>query len=579
MFARTLTALFLCAAPALASPPAAPMPRAAGELPPFHWHSTSFDALRRTVYGDPPACVQTLREDVYRLASGEAAPPHEKRVAQLFVFGLVQVEGAPVPVQPRAAQVEPPTQPGLGQFVAVADPLVCPPCPLPKIEVNPLLGTWFREVPGCVACATFTHDELKLTFAESDGTKHTATAQYTVTKDGLVFGAITGTTGPASLVDVPFSFRFRVTSDGVMVSAFKSEPMGDTSRFCGLFKSAKDGKVPAPVAAKPSYSEGFPLGVSPPSAPTQLKEPVRPASLESAPAVLPPVLDGPPPMPPKRAIAPPDAMKAFADDAFGSLLQQSGVLPKPEPDPLLLAPPAKKLAHVGTWDREIGPMTCVVKIDAEHVTITATVSGEENGKKIKQGVVITGDYHLARDGTTLVGLVTGLDVIVEGLTGKETESLMGLEEVAKMQKALVGQPFALGVRAYGDVLVIGDVRVGHASERGIEEASAMVSGRYRSGEPKGAEPKRLPRATGANVPRIPMADADDHARVKELLFESDTSGPPRLFNQYSSDPNVRMKQLLKQSEDLRNIQNEWMQFWFEAKPQHLTPERIHGGIY
>lgn len=576
MFARTLIVLFLCAGPALAAPPEAPMPRAplAPLHPmwydpevcppdaPHHWHSTDFDALRRTVYG-PFVCTQNLREDVFHLAAGTAPRTHEKRVAQLFVFGLVRLDGVPAPAPSRTGQM---VFPGS----ANSEPLVCPPCPLPKIEVNPLLGTWFREVPGCVACATFTHDELKLTFAESDGTKHTATAQYTVTKDGLVFGAITGTTGPASLVDVPFSFRFRVTSDGVMVSAFKSEPMGDTARFCGLFKSAKDGKVPAPVAAKPALGAALGTGLLPPNAGSNigapLIDPVRPASLETRPAVLPPPLDGPPPMPPARpkGSPPPDGFKLMADDAFGSLLQQSGVLPKPEPDPLFVAPPAKAAAHVGTWHRELGPMTCVVKIDAEHVTITATVSGEENGKKIKQGVVITGDYHLARDGTTLVGLVTGLDVILEGDTGKLAAALEVIEQVARVQKAVVGKPFAFSARAYGDALMIGDVHAPRAGDADLDSASALVAGRYKRGDAKAAEPKPLSRTTGANAPRIPVADAD---------------GPLLPFNLYSSDPSERMKQLLKESEDLRDIQNEWRRFWFPDSPSHLTPERIHGGIY
>ena len=52
-----------------------------------------------------------------------------------------------------------------------------------------------------------------------------------------------------------------------------------------------------------------------------------------------------------------------------------------------------------------------------------------------------------------------------------------------------------------------------------------------------------------------------------------------ILNQYSSDPNIRMQQLLYQSEDLRQIQNEWRRFWFNDQPSHLTPERVHGGIY
>ncbi len=49
-------------------------------------------------------------------------------------------------------------------------------------------------------------------------------------------------------------------------------------------------------------------------------------------------------------------------------------------------------------------------------------------------------------------------------------------------------------------------------------------------------------------------------------------------NQYHSDPNVRMDQLLNQSEDYRQIGEVWRRFWFNDMPSHMTPERIHGGI-
>ena len=51
-----------------------------------------------------------------------------------------------------------------------------------------------------------------------------------------------------------------------------------------------------------------------------------------------------------------------------------------------------------------------------------------------------------------------------------------------------------------------------------------------------------------------------------------------LINQYSSDPNIRMQQLLYQSEDLRQMMPEWRRWWLNDQPSHLTPERIHGGI-
>jgi hypothetical protein len=51
-----------------------------------------------------------------------------------------------------------------------------------------------------------------------------------------------------------------------------------------------------------------------------------------------------------------------------------------------------------------------------------------------------------------------------------------------------------------------------------------------------------------------------------------------LLNQYSSDPNTRMEILMNQSEDLRQIENEWRRFWMNDQPSHMTYDRAHGGI-
>jgi hypothetical protein len=51
-----------------------------------------------------------------------------------------------------------------------------------------------------------------------------------------------------------------------------------------------------------------------------------------------------------------------------------------------------------------------------------------------------------------------------------------------------------------------------------------------------------------------------------------------LINIYSADPNVRIVQLLNNSEDLRQIGYEWQRIWFTDHPSHLTPERIDGAI-
>ena len=47
---------------------------------------------------------------------------------------------------------------------------------------------------------------------------------------------------------------------------------------------------------------------------------------------------------------------------------------------------------------------------------------------------------------------------------------------------------------------------------------------------------------------------------------------------YSSDPARRMEQLLKTSEDLRQIEAEWSRFWFTDQPSHMTYDVLRGGI-
>jgi hypothetical protein len=51
-----------------------------------------------------------------------------------------------------------------------------------------------------------------------------------------------------------------------------------------------------------------------------------------------------------------------------------------------------------------------------------------------------------------------------------------------------------------------------------------------------------------------------------------------LINSLASDPNMRIRELINQSEDLRTIQYEWERIWFVDHPSHLTPERVDGAI-
>ncbi len=50
------------------------------------------------------------------------------------------------------------------------------------------------------------------------------------------------------------------------------------------------------------------------------------------------------------------------------------------------------------------------------------------------------------------------------------------------------------------------------------------------------------------------------------------------FNRYDSDPNYRMRQMLNESENLRNAHEEIHRFWMNQQPSALTYDRLNGAI-
>ena len=47
---------------------------------------------------------------------------------------------------------------------------------------------------------------------------------------------------------------------------------------------------------------------------------------------------------------------------------------------------------------------------------------------------------------------------------------------------------------------------------------------------------------------------------------------------YAASPTTRVQELLVDSENLRQIGDEWERFWFLDQPSHMTPFRTHGGL-
>ncbi len=471
----------------------------------------------------------------------------------------------------------------------------------PLVEAAPanaLCGTWYRELPGIVIAATFTHDELKLCVTQTEG-GHTATitltAHYALTKDGLVYGAITGgdvdmksdpKAGPSpfgmgsielsmviqALVDAPFSVRTKATSAGLMVSGARCGlPNGgheaeSVQLFGGLFKSAKNGTVPAPVSAKTTRGgkcdSGFNPSDCPVAAPTNpypsMPVPQPPGGFErigidfstnpptrSVPAqpvpcppqpvgadsfgppflskipylnqlfqnvgpVAPPCqLPMPQPVRPAGCGIPDDSSKSMAAEAFTQLLQpvMGGMTlprgryePYPQyfaPDPAFPLPrelasqedpadavrrtsaPPAKAAHLGTWCRDVAGKQCVVKVSADHLTLTVTEAHDENGKVTTASLVFTADYHLTRDGMTAVGLITSVDVSFEGDFPQE-DTKPFFDMLTELQKALEDKPFALTFRVYDQSLVIGNVRMPTVGDSAEVQPAGYMAGRFKT---------------------------------------------------------------------------------------------------
>lgn len=189
---------------------------------------------------------------------------------------------------------------------------------------------------------------------------------------------------------------------------------------------------------------------------------------------------------------------------------------QPVAAPCPLPAACAKAATTGTWTRELAGMMYVVKVAPDHITITASSSVElPDGSTHTEGVVITADYHLARDGTTVVGLITSVDAVIEGnLPPAVGDVPPPGDDLAELQKSLVDKPFALSVRHYGDVMAVGNVRLPAVEgARTVAQALTVLGGRYTS---IGDRPVPKPRAAKPPV-------------LRDILPVPLTANPPPVY--------------------------------------------------
>lgn len=210
---------------------------------------------------------------------------------------------------------------------------------------------------------------------------------------------------------------------------------------------------------------------------------------------------------------------------------------------------------VGVWTR---------RADGHRVTVTIRPDLLRFTFAVAQGVTMSldADYVLARDGT-LVGILR------TRTNGKEMEKTAN--RIFHCRCEVTKDALLLG-RLEGNGFVGDDcVKLAEGMFRRVESRAAASNARIDS-----------PRA--ANTPeRLAKPAAPPGAGWQSLLeglagMVERALGGPRFLNVYSSDPDVRMKELINQSEDLRHLEYEWERIWFTDQPSHLTPERINGPV-
>ncbi len=194
-------------------------------------------------------------------------------------------------------------------------------------------------------------------------------------------------------------------------------------------------------------------------------------------------------LPPSCCPLPQDATKQAAADAFFAMMKHSGMQTASQspaqacvhstPAMLTITAAAQpRPGLVGMWYHDIGSRRCVIAIEHDHMIITLSESRGLDGNPTTVHLTITADYHLARDGRTAVGLITGVDM---HLDGDVPESEVGemVEIATNVRKAFEDKPFAMDCRVYGETLAIGKVRMPEWSNNRLQPPS-YIAGRYTS---------------------------------------------------------------------------------------------------
>jgi hypothetical protein len=151
-------------------------------------------------------------------------------------------------------------------------------------EMTKPLGKWERKIDKHRVTLIIEDNRLHIHVAGGDvsGSAH---ADYTMTRDGVLFGIITSlecddedkeAEGIKDLLNAPFSFRFRIDEGALLISDVKTINSGgskDDEQLNGRFKAAASASRPAVV---PTTSYTYPTFIAPITTPPSPTPPPPP---------------------------------------------------------------------------------------------------------------------------------------------------------------------------------------------------------------------------------------------------------------------------------------------------------------
>jgi anti-sigma factor RsiW len=115
------------------------------------------------------------------------------------------------------------------------------------------------------------------------------------------------------------------------------------------------------------------------------------------------------------------------------------------------------------------------------------------------------------------------------------------------------------------------------SYRSALPTSGAVNSYFKPGDQGRSDTKGESKATGEAFTPFGLLGASKGQEGKDRN-QAQPSASEQKPAEPAKPPAERVKELINNSEDLRQVQHDWERAWINDESSHLTPERVHGGI-